>query len=223
MISVIRIAVADDQTLLREMLSMMLSQDEEFQVVGEAGDGKELLDICREKRPDVVLLDIKMPGYDGMYALEAIKNAFPAIKVIMLTTFSDDKNVLRSYIAGADGYILKDIQPHILAMTVKCVQAGLFVMHGSVGATLRGCAGRFSAGKSARLDAVEEFYDEYGLDRTDRNIIKLLVNGRSNREIAESLNFSEGTIKNKISRILSVTGQKDRTQIAVFALKNDLI
>ena len=219
----IKIAVADDQTLLREMLSMILSQDEEFEVVGEAENGKEILDICREKCPDVVLLDIKMPSFDGVYALSAIKSEFPTVKVIMLTTFSDEKNVLSAYINGANGYILKDIKPQMLAMTVKCVLGGLFVMHESINSLLRGHAGTFTAGKSAQMDAAEEIYDEYGLDRTDRKIIKLLTNGGSNREIAEALNFSEGTIKNKISRILSVTGQKDRTQIAVFALKNDLI
>lgn len=219
----IKIAVADDQMLLREMLSMILSQDEEFEVVGEAENGKEILEICREKNPDVVLLDIKMPAFDGVYALNAIKGDFPAIKVIMLTTFGDEKNVLNAYGAGADGYILKDIKPHILAMTVKCVCDGLFVIHESINSTLRRQAGALAARKLARLDATEDLYDEYGLDRTDRKVIRLLISGKSNREIAETLNFSEGTIKNRISRILSVTGQKDRTQIAVFALKNDLV
>ncbi|MBS4032476.1 MAG: response regulator transcription factor [Clostridiales bacterium] len=219
----IRIAVADDQTLLREMLAMILSQDEEFEVVGEAGNGKEILEICRDKQPGVVLLDIKMPTYDGVYALSAIKSEFPAVKVIMLTTFGDEKNVLDAYNGGADGYILKDIKPHMLAMTVKCVRDGLFVMHESIHSILRKRIGVLTAGKAAQLDAAEELYDEYGLDLTDRKVIRLLINGKSNREIAEALSFSEGTIKNRISRILSITGQKDRTQIAVFALKNDLI
>jgi len=219
---VIRIAIADDQTLLREMLSVMLTQDEEFEVVGEAGNGEDIIKLCREKNPDVVLLDIKMPAYDGVYALHALKRDFPGIKVIMLTTFGDEKNALNAYSSGADGYILKDIKPCILIMTVKCIYEGLFVMHGSINAFIRGQV-TSPSGKASAFEAVEDLYDEYGLDRIDRKIIKLLINGKSNKEIGEALNFSEGTIKNRISRILSVTGQKDRTQIAVFALQNNLV
>lgn len=218
----IRIAIADDHTLLREMLSVMFSQDEEFEVVGEAGNGEDIIKLCMEKNPDVVLLDIKMPSYDGVYALNALKRDFPDIKVIMLTTFGDEKNALNAYKSGADGYILKDIKPSILIMTVKCICEGLFVMHGSINAFIRGKMGS-SSGKASAFEAVEDLYDEYGLDRIDRKIIKLLINGKSNKEIGETLNFSEGTIKNRISRILSVTRQKDRTQIAVFALQNNLI
>lgn len=219
----IRIAVADDQTLLREMLTMILSQDEQIEVVGQAENGEEILDICRERHPDVVLLDIKMPSFDGVHALNCIKQDLPDIKVIMLTTFGDEKNVLDAYKGGADGYILKDIQPHVLIMTVKSVYEGLFVMHDSINTMIRRQTGSFASKSAEDLDVLEELYDEYGIDRTDRKVIKLLVSGKSNREIAEALNFSEGTIKNRISRILSVTGQKDRTQIAVFALKNNLI
>lgn len=219
----IRIALADDQTLLREMLSIILSQDSDFEVVGEAENGVDILEICRIKSPDVVLLDIKMPTLDGVYALGAIKSQFPNIRVIMLTTFGDENNVLNAYVRGADGYIMKDINPQILIMTIKCVCGGLFIVHESINKTLRRQITALSSGKSAQHNASEDLYDEYGLDNTDRKIIKLLVSGKSNREIAEKLNFSEGTIKNRISRILSVTGQKARTQIAVFALKNNLI
>lgn len=219
----IRIAVADDQTLLREMLSIILSQDADFDVVGEAENGRDILEICRTKSPDVVLLDIRMPTFDGVYALAEIKDEFPDMKVIMLTTFGDERNVLNAYMRGADGYIMKDINPQILIMTIKCVCSGLFVVHESINKILHRQATALSSGTTAQLDAAEDLYDEYGLDTTDRKIIRLLVNGKSNREIAETLNFSEGTIKNRISRILSVTGQKDRTQIAVFALKNNFI
>lgn len=219
----IRIAIADDQILLREMLSMILSQDEETEVVGDAGNGEEILKICKEKKPDVVLLDIKMPSYDGVYALDCIKRDCPGTKVIMLTTFGDEKNVINAYKGGADGYVLKDIKPHILIMTVKCVYDGLFVAHGNINAIIRGRVSGSPSRRAEEFNAMEDLYDEYGLDRIDRKIIKLLINGKSNKEIGEALNFSEGTIKNRISRILSVTGQKDRTQIAVFALQNNLI
>ncbi|SMC34155.1 response regulator transcription factor [Papillibacter cinnamivorans] len=219
----IKVAIADDQTLIRQMLSMILSQNGEFLVSGEAADGEELLRLCREHTPDVVLLDIKMPSYDGIYALNAIKSEFPETKVILLTTFGDEKNILRAFSGGADGYILKDIRPQMLISAIKSVCDGIFVAHESVAAVLRRHVCASVAGRSAQLDMADEIYDEYGLDITDRKILKYVTAGKSNREIAELLNFSEGTIKNRISRILSITGQKDRTQMAVFALKNELI
>lgn len=219
----IRVAIADDQTLFRQMLSMILSQNGEFLVVGEAENGNDILTVCRENKPDVVLLDVRMPASDGISALVSIKNSFPEIKVMMLTTFGDEKNVLRAYSSGADGYILKDIRPQLLVTSIKCLCDGLFVSHESINAILRAYVKASSAGRAAQLDLADELYDEYGLDMTDRKILKLVTDGKSNREIAEALNFSEGTIKNKISRLLSITGQKDRTQVAVFALKNELI
>jgi len=219
----IRIALADDQTLLREMLRMILSQDETIEVVGEAKDGDEILKVCRELKPDIVLLDIKMPEQDGIYALKQLKSEFPAIKVIMLTTFGDEKNVLQAWQAGADGYILKDIRPRVLLDSIKTVQEGFFVAHQSIHAILHRHTGISSSQKSAALEAYAQRCNEFGLDLIDLKIIKLLINGRNNKEIGEILNFSEGTIKNKISRILSNTGQKDRTGIVVFALQNNLI
>ncbi len=219
----IRIAIADDQRLLREMLSMMLREENEFEVIGEAENGEEILQICRTGYPDIVLLDIKMPSKDGVYALNAIKREFPDMKVIMLTTFGDEKYIRDVYRGGADGYILKDIKPHMLVMTLKCVQEGLFVANRSIHAAFQERDNCSSAKRAAELEAIDKLYDEYGLDQIDRKIIRLLINGKTNKEIGETLNFSEGTIKNRISRILNVTGQKDRTQIAVFALQNNLI
>lgn len=219
----IRIALADDQTLFREMLNMILSRDEAIEVVGEGKNGEEIISVCREKNPDMVLLDIKMPGYDGIAALKKLKKEFPDMKAIMLTTFGDEKNVLQAYQAGADGYILKDIQPALLLDTVKCIKEGLFVAHESINAVIRRHISRCPPGKAAALDAVEQLYNEYGLEHVDLKIVKLLMNGKNNKEIGEVLNFSEGTIKNKISRILSLTGQKDRTGLVVFALQNNLV
>jgi DNA-binding NarL/FixJ family response regulator len=218
--ALIKVAVADDQVLLRKMLCMLLEQDDEIEVIGDAGDGKDILNLCREQHPDVVLLDIKMPAHDGIYALQAIKRECPKTKVIMLTAFGDEKNALKVYKDGADGYILKEVKPNLLTMTVKCVAGGLFVMHESVNGYLRGQVGETV---TERIETIENIYDDYGLDRVDRKIIRLLIGGKTNKEIGETLNFSEGTIKNRVSRILHVTNQKDRTQLAVFALQNDLV
>jgi len=138
----------------------------------------------------------------------------------MLTTFGDEKSVLEAFGKGADGYVLKDIKPELLVMAVRCIHNGLFVMQDGVASLVRA---NIKPGILRRLDKLEDLHDEYGLDATDRKLIRLLVEGKSNKEIGEALCFSEGTIKNRITRILSVTELKDRTQIAVFALQNDII
>ena len=219
----IKIAIADDQTLLREMLSMILSaQNDEMEVVGLASNGEEIISICHDKNPDIVLMDIKMPVKDGFCALDAIKKGMPEIKVIMLTTFGDERNVLEAFRKGADGYVLKDIKPSMLIMSIKCVHEGLFVMQDEISSLIRK---RIKIGPlgSGDIFQQENIQDEYGLDAVDRKIIRLLASGKSNREIAAALNYSEGSIKNRISRILDATGSKDRTQIVVFALQNNII
>lgn len=216
----IKVAIADDQILLREMLSMILTAENGIEVVGSAGNGEEIISLCRETAPDLALLDLKMPGSGGIHALEAIKKEMPHIKAVMLTTFSDEKSVLEAFQKGADGYVLKDIKPELLSMAVKCAYQGLFVMQEGIAGLVRA---NIKPGTARRFDKLEALHDEYGLDAIDRKLIRLLVEGKSNREIGEALSFSEGTIKNRITRILSVTGLKDRTQIAVFALQNNII
>ncbi len=215
----IKIAIADDQALLREMLYMVLSAESDIEVAGSASDGEEVIRICRQTKPDLVLLDIKMPG-GGIEAMETIKKEMPHIRAVMLTTFGDEKSVIEAFKKGADGYVLKDIRPELLIMTVRCIHNGLFVMQDSVASLVRA---NIKTGKKNSMNVFEDLHDEYGLDAVDRNLIRLLVEGKSNREIGDSLSFSEGTIKNRITRILSVTGLKDRTQIAVFALQNNII
>lgn len=220
MIKVIKVAIADDQVLLREMLSMILDGKNGIELVGLAGNGQEIINLCREKTPDLVLLDLKMPESGGLYALKEIKKEMPQIKAIMLTTFGDERSVLDAFQNGADGYILKDIKPELLSMALRCAYNGLFVMQESIAELVRG---NIKYKTSRPYDKLEKLHDEYGLDAIDRKLIRLLIEGKSNREIGQVLNFSEGTIKNRITRILSVTGLKDRTQIAVFALQNNIV
>lgn len=215
----INVAIADDQALLREMLSMVLSAEKGIEVAGLACSGEEIIRVCRQTKPDLVLLDIKMPG-GGIVAMETIKKEMPHIKAVMLTTFGDEKSVIEAFKKGADGYVLKDIKPELLVLTIRCVYNGLFVMQEGVASLVRA---NIKPGKKHYMDTLEELHDEYGLDAIDRKLIRLLVDGKSNREIGDALSFSEGTIKNRITRILSVTGLKDRTQIAVFALQNNII
>lgn len=211
----IKVLIADDHTLFTESLRLLLQQDEDLQVVGLAADGDEAVEMCRHLRPDLVLMDIKMLGFDGFQAAAIIKEFRPETKVIILTTFEDRENILSAVVGGLDGYILKDVKPEKLILAIKCVAAGFTVLHPSVSRLLRqeltAPAERESAEPTRQLRPEE------------LEIIRLIGDGKNNREIAALLNYSEGTIKNKISRILEILEVKDRTQLVVYALKNDLI
>lgn len=216
----IRVVLADDQVLFRDMLKFILNYDTGIEVVGCAGDGREVMDICGKVLPDIVLMDIKMPQASGIDALSAIKGKHPDVKVIMLTTFDDEEQIASAYRNGADGYILKDIEPEVLIMTIKCVSKDLFVIHKNVHSYI---FREFNLATSNRVTINLEGNTAVDFDRVERAIIKYISEGKSNKEIAERMNFSEGTIKNRISKILEATGLNDRTQIVVFALKNNLI
>lgn len=215
----LKIAIADDQILFRDMLSIILTQDPTFEVIGSAGDGNEILQLCAETPPDIVLLDVKMPGADGIFALLKIKENYPQMKVIMLTTFEEEDYILKACTNAADGYVLKDTKPETLINTVKCVNDGLFVMHRSVQQVV---SKQFA--KALQADKITEITDELlNFDSIDLKILKLLSLGKSNAEIAQHVNYAEGTIKNRISRMLDITELKDRTQLAIFALQNGII
>ena len=222
----IRTIIADDQVLLREMLKTMLIQDADIQVIGTAGSGKETIKLCSLYRPDIVLMDIKMPETNGIKALSEIKKCYPETKVLMLTTFEDQESITEAYLCGADGYILKDIKPELLIMAVKCLYNDIFIMSKSVHQYIMK---HFNLALGSKLSfnnnnkATEGILSQVELDKTDIKILKLLVEGNSNKDISEALSFSEGTIKNRISRILGITGLKDRTQLVVYALKNNLV
>lgn len=222
----IKAIIADDQILLREMLKTLLLQDKEIEVPACAGNGNEVIQLCKLHRPDVILMDIRMPDMDGIKALTVIKKNFPKVKLIMLTTFEDIDNITEAYLNGADGYILKDIKPELLVMVVKCIYNDLFVMcksaHNFMMKQFELICGDKILITATGIDE-EQLSREVELDKTDLKILKLLAEGNSNKGIAEQLNFSEGTVKNRISRILSLLGLKDRTQLVVYALKNNLI
>ncbi len=215
----IKIAIVEDQSLLREMLAKILSQEENFEVTGCLGDGRDVIKLCEETNPDVVLLDIKMPNSDGIHALSKIKERFPKIKCIMLTTFEEEKYIYSALANGADGYIIKDIKTDALIHMIQSVYDGLFVVHGSI--------------KEYILQQMQRSCEEYkkhslinkdlDFDSTDLIVLKLLTRGKSNSEIAAEICYSEGTVKNRISRMLEMTGTKDRTQLAIFALQSSVI
>ncbi len=215
----IKVMVVDDQVLLKQTLLFMLGQDDEISVFDGGADGLEAIENCANYRPDVILMDLNMPKMGGLKAMKRIKELYPTVRVMVLTTFEDDQSIFKSLENGADGYIVKDIKPEELILAVKSVYNNLYVMHSNVLEVLKEEILRITHERQKNNDTI----DRYDLSPMEIKIIQQMVNGKSNKEIAAKLNFTEGTIKNKVSKLLSKLGLKDRTQIAVFAIKHNLI
>ncbi len=208
----IKVLIADDIQILRQGLKAILSQDKEIEVVGLAADGREAYMLCQKHRPDVVLMDMRMPEYDGSYGIRSIKAHFPKIRVLVLTTFDDQETVDAAIRSGADGYILKEMEDEKVIQSVKAVCAGIQVFGSGVFEGIR----RQMAPKAVNEALSEEF------TARERDIIRCVAQGMDNKEIAAELFLAEGTVRNQISRVLEKLKLKDRTQLAVFAVKNNL-
>lgn len=215
----IKIAIAEDQSLFGEMLAKILMQEPSFIVTGCVRDGDEIEVVCEKTKPDVVLLDIKMSRMDGISALALIKKRFPFIKVILLTTFEEEKYFYPALVNGMDGYIIKDTKPEILIHMIQCVYDGLFVVHESMKEYLLHQVKKMFEGtqRVTHLGGQTEF------DPIDLQVLRLLSCGKNNAEIAEVIKYSEGTVKNRISKMLEATGCKDRTQLAIFSLQSGIV
>lgn len=213
----IRILIADDHLLFRSMLEEMLKRDTELEIVSACGDGKEVLQNCRIHKPDIALLDIGMPGKGGIEALKEIKNYFPQMKVVMLTTFEDHENITAAVQLGADGYLIKDMKPETLIMSLKCIYHNMVLFHRGAYDLLQTAISDDSSTKNNKIKI-----DNMLFDAVDVKIMQLIVQGKSNREIGIALNYSEGTIKNKITKLLSETGFSNRTELSVFAISHEL-
>ena len=207
----IRILLVDDQRLMREGLRILLELEPDLKIVGEAGDGQAGLEAYEKLQPDVVLMDVRMPGMDGVEATWRLRERWPEARIIILTTF-DDEYVFEGLRAGAQGYLLKDVSGHDLAEAVRTVAAG--------GALIEPSVARKVVAEFARLAppvrTVESGLPEPLSDR-EREILRLLARGLSNREIAMRLSLAEGTVKNYVTNILQKLGARDRTQAALRA------
>lgn len=215
----IKVMIVDDQVLLKETLLYMLSQDDEIEAIDGGSNGYEAIEICERHNPDVILLDLRMPKLDGIETIKKIKNMNKWVKIIVLTTFEDDKGIIKSIENGADGYLVKDLKPETLILAVKGVFNDLHIIHESVLNLIKDKIIENTYDKDPEIKTI----NRYNLSLMELEVIRLMVDGKSNREIATELNFTEGTIKNKVSKILSKLGVKDRTQIAVFAIKHNLV
>lgn len=208
----IKVLIADDVQILRRGLEAVLSTDGEIKVIGEAANGKEALEMCIKHSPDVVLMDMRMPEYDGEYGTRQIKTHFPDIKVLVLTTFDDSETVQKAVACGADGYILKEMENEKIINAIKTVNSGINVF----GATV------FSSIKQT-MPVSQPSAASFELSERERELMTLICDGCDNKEIAARLFLAEGTVRNNISKLLEKLGLKDRTQLAVFAVKNNLV
>ncbi len=216
--SAVRVLVVDDQALFREALVTLLGARPEVEVVGEAGDGQQALERAAALQPDVVLMDLHMPVLDGIATTRRLTVEQPGVRVLALTTFDDDEDVFAALRAGALGYLLKDVSADRLVEAVLAAARGESVLQPSVAAKV---VARF-----ARLDdAPRSRPQPLVVPLSDRElaVLRLVADGRSNREIAAALFLAEGTVKNHVTNVLGKLGARDRTQAALRARALDLL
>ncbi len=208
----IKVLITEDKRLIGEGFKFIIESDEEIKVVGLALNGYEALELCKIHKPDLVLMDLKMPCCDGIEGTKLIKSFSANIKVLVLTTFDDDEMVSEALKNGADGYILKDINAEKLISTIKGTAKGLNVIDENV---YQNIVNKFNQPDNQK--------PEHALTDREIRLIELVVYGKSNKEIAAKLAITEGRVKNIITNILSKLGLSDRTSLAVYAVKNKYI
>jgi DNA-binding NarL/FixJ family response regulator len=208
-----RVLIVDDQTLFRAGLARLLSEDSRVEVVGQAGNGQEAVAKAAELKPDVILMDLRMPDLDGIEATRRILAASPSIKVLILTTFETDNYVLEALRAGARGYVLKDSETEAIVSSIAAVMSGEHVMAGAVAdRVLEMITGTRTP---------KEYYD--GLTARELEVLKLLANGMANKQIAFQLKISEKTVRNHVSNMYEKLKIYDRSQAVLYAVRKGLI
>lgn len=210
----IRVVLVDDQALFRAGVRMLLTSQPDLEVVGEAGDGREGVEVVRRTRPDVVLMDIRMPVMDGLAATAELLQDPNAPRIVMLTTFDLDEAAARAIRQGASGFLLKDADPEFLLAAIRSVHAGSEVIAASA---TRALFAHFAEPARPVPPAYEELTDR------EKEIFALAARGLSNGEIAAREYLSESTVKTHVSRILTKLGLRDRVQLVVFAFEHGLV
>lgn len=200
----IKVLIADDQTILAEGIKSVLETDAEIEVAGIAADGAAAIEKCRVYRPDVVLMDIRMPNMNGVVATQRIKAEFPETKVIVLTTFDDSDYILNAINHGASGYLLKDIGSSALIDAVKNACAGDTILPAKIAKRIADAAKDVSSNREIRLKR------EFSLSERETEIALMMYEGFTNRQISSALKLSEGTARNYISAIYIKTGSDNR-------------
>ncbi|PLR97861.1 response regulator [Bacillus sp. T33-2] len=209
----IRVLIADDHHVVRRGLVFFLRTQKDIEIIGEAAHGREAVDLAEKLQPDMILMDLIMPEMDGIEATREIKRKFPSIKIMVLTSFSDQDHVIPALEAGASGYQLKDIEPDELVRSIKSMMAGANQLHPKATSLL--------LANLANKNSHEKYIME-DLTKRELEVLKEIAKGKSNKEIAASLFITEKTVKTHVSNLLAKLGLADRTQAALYAVKNRL-
>jgi DNA-binding NarL/FixJ family response regulator len=208
--AVIRLMLVDDHAIVREGLRALLDDDENFSIVGEAANGDEACKVVGRIQPDIILMDLKMPGMTASDAIRMIRASHPHVKIVALTSYADDSQVRDIVAAGAQGYILKDVTKADFISALRTVASGQTWLH-----------------PQAQRSLVDQLRhrpaDPFALlTQRERSVLALIARGRSNRQISEELNLTEGTVKGYVSTVLAKLKLEDRTQAALFAVQHGL-
>lgn len=213
----INVLIVDDQQLVRDGIKALLEIKDDFTIVGTASDGQEAIEVLQKKPVDVVLMDIRMPGLGGIEATSQIRKFNKDIRIIMLTTFNNDDYIVKAIKAGANGYLLKDIPKDDLAEAIRLAYRGVSQFSSdTIGMLVERNLLRDTDGSSEPEEEIEL------LNEKEYEILCMIAEGYSNREIAKELFFTEGTVKNYVSKILNTLHLRDRVQAAIYAVQHHL-
>jgi DNA-binding NarL/FixJ family response regulator len=212
----IKIVIADDQELIRDSLKIVLSANPDMEVIDTVADGREVICSVRNAKPDIILMDVRMPGMDGVSCSQIIKENYPQIKLIILTTFDDDEYVYNALKYGASGYLLKGVSMAELSAAIRTVYSGKAMINPDIAAKVVRLFSQMAKSNYA-INVSKGHVDE--ISRSEWKIIQQVGYGKSNKEIALNLNLSEGTVRNGLSSILSKLDLRDRTQLAIWAVQ----
>ncbi|WP_026885193.1 response regulator [Clostridium beijerinckii] len=216
-----RVIIAEDQKLLRESFKNIIENNSDIKVVACATNGNEAYDLCKEYMPDVVLMDLSMPVCSGTEATKLIKAKLPSVKVLVLTASDDKSDVTDAISNGADGYILKDISTEELILSIKSTSLGLGIITKDILSPM--ILNLRKENRKTRKKIIDINGINISLTERELKIVSMIVDGNDNKEIASSLFIAEGTVKNIITEIISKLSLRDRTQLAVYAVKNGLV
>lgn len=210
----INIFIVDDQGIVRDGLKMLLSLNEEIKIIGEAGNGEELLSLLTTKVPDVILMDVQMPIMNGIEATKAVKQKYPQVKVLILTTFNQDEYVVGGLKSGADGFILKDSDLQEIIKAIKAAYEGKLLLHPEVTSKLINALQ--NAPESPTESKVEKKDLSELLTPREIEVVEQIMQGKSNKTISATLFLTEGTVKNYVSRILEKLELKSRSELIIY-------
>ncbi len=216
----IKVILADDHNLFRKMLFHLLSDEDDIEVIGEASTGKEALDQCKEKNPDILILDINMPVMDGLEAIRLLHEENNNIKVIILTAIEDDDYIFKFIREGATAYLLKDTTPQEMLKTIRAAYYGESLIQAKVMKKILNEFCKLSEQKEKKVQPITNSKALDSLTEREKEVLSLIAKGMNNKEIASSLVISEATVKTHVANLMNKLEKRDRVELVLYALKS---